>query len=339
VSILSEIGGFTLDTRSGPLQLVHVPWVTRTNLLAHEGMRDASMAEAQEYLRDIVSSQVQRQAARLDPAHPAVLLVHGTLHGASYGAERSALLGQDLVYTRSELSVDAFDYVALGHIHRHQEVGDHPPAVYPGSPERVDFGEEREDKGFVMVEISPGSRDGRVVTWAFRHLPVRRFATLQLRAAGSDPQGDVLRMIERSREVAGAVVRLLVTVAPEAEGQLRPPELRRALRTAGAHHIAAVRLDPEKPESRTRLQLDGQTQMTPLEMLALYLQAKHYPAMEARRLLALAESLMPEALGEIDLHDGLALDSSQRSAELSSVGEMEAGSVEPGRPSPVTAKP
>ena len=103
-----------------------------------------------------------------------------------------------------------------------------------------------------------------------------------------------MRTIERARDVPGAVVRLIVNVAPEAEGQVRPIDLRRALRDAGAYFIAGIKLELEKPTTRARLQLDPSRQLSPLEMLSLYLETKKVPPARAARLIELAKTLMPE---------------------------------------------
>jgi exonuclease SbcD len=297
VWIADTIGRVDIETRAGLLQVVHLPWVTRGHLLAHPQLREATMEQAQQVLLEIVGQEVRRQSDALDPAAPAVLLAHGTLHGATFGSEQSALLGQDLIFTRSDVCAERFDYLALGHIHKHQVVGDHPPAVYAGSPERVDFGEEREQKGYVLVDIDPGARDERPVRWRFQSLPARPFRTLEMRAAGDDPQGDLLRMIALLQNLDGAVVRLIVTVAPEAEGQVRPDELRRALRAAGARMVASVKLVSEAATSRLRLQLDPRQQLTPREMLALYFEAKQVAPERAARLLELARTLEGDGAG------------------------------------------
>ncbi|MCC6626391.1 MAG: exonuclease SbcCD subunit D [Chloroflexi bacterium] len=291
VWIADQIGTVALETRAGLLQVVHLPWLTRAHLMAHPAMREATMEQAHQRLLEIVAEQVRRQAEALHPDAPAVLLAHGTLHGASYGSEQSALLGQDLIFTRTDVCAERFDYLALGHIHKHQIVGDQPPAVYAGSPERVDFGEERETKGYVLVDIEPGRQGERPVHWRFQPLAARPFRTLEMRAAGDDPQGDLLRMIELLRDLDGAVVRLIVTIAPEAEGHVRPDELRRALRAAGARLVAGVKLVSEAAASRLRLQLDPRKQLTPREMLALYLEAKRVAPERAERLLDLARTL------------------------------------------------
>lgn len=48
-------------------------------------------------------------------------------------------------------------YVALGHLHRHQSVHARVPARYSGSPVAVDFGEQDDTKGVVIVDAAPGT--------------------------------------------------------------------------------------------------------------------------------------------------------------------------------------
>jgi exonuclease SbcD len=150
-------------------------------LLTREEYRADSTEELEGRLRERVVAALEAEAATLDPAMPAVLMGHLSLSGASYGSEQSIMLGQDLVLSRGDLQPASFDYIALGHIHKHQQVGPStPPAVYSGSLERVDFGEEREDKGFVLIEITPGAKGERAVRWAFRPVAARPFVTLLL---------------------------------------------------------------------------------------------------------------------------------------------------------------
>ena len=52
-----------------------------------------------------------------------------------------------------------FDYIALGHGHKPytiQNAAGHPYAYNPGSPECVNFGEERYDKGYYLVTVEDG---------------------------------------------------------------------------------------------------------------------------------------------------------------------------------------
>ncbi len=88
-----------------------------------------------------------------------VLAVHQTFESATCGPVGYRFRsGKDVVERRAVPA--AFDYVAAGHIHRHQTLttptADGPFIVYAGSPDRVSFAEADEPKGFVVVEESGG---------------------------------------------------------------------------------------------------------------------------------------------------------------------------------------
>ncbi len=293
----------TLHTRSGPLQIIALPWVTRHALLTKEELRMASFLEIETMLIERVERFLRQAADDLDPALPAVLTVHGTIDGATFGAERQVLLGRDLVYPRSLMALPNVDYVAMGHIHRHQALGDHPPIVYSGSIERIDFGEEDEDKGCVIVDLAAKGE----ARWRFHKLAARPFITIAVDVRGvNDPMQRVLAAIER-RSLHGAVVRVKVEARLEQAELIQTEGVRRALDEAGAHSIAAVAVEIER-SSRGRLGsgdssiLDG---LTPRRALELYLRQKTPPLAEERiaALLAAADELLAEGgvQGQTDL--------------------------------------
>lgn len=80
------------------------------------------------------------------------LMVHG---GETGGGEREA-------HTLFDYSVNAgvfpshFSYVALGHLHRPQQVASAPPVWYSGSPLQLDFGEAGIEKQVLVVDVEPG---------------------------------------------------------------------------------------------------------------------------------------------------------------------------------------
>ena len=68
---------------------------------------------------------------------------HAHLFGAKIGAERFLTMGNDPMHDLQSFDLPSIDYVALGHIHKHQVLHyANPPVVYAGSIDRVDFGEQ-----------------------------------------------------------------------------------------------------------------------------------------------------------------------------------------------------
>src|SRR5207249_307865 len=135
------------------------------------------------------------------------------------GAERQIMLGRDLVLPKSVVSLPGVDYVAMGHIHKHQALGEHPPVVYSGSIERIDFGEEHEDKGCVLVELEKDN-----TRWRFHRLATRPFVTVAVDVRNSpEPQARVATAIEK-HTLNDAVVRVKIDARPDQAAHLRTDE-------------------------------------------------------------------------------------------------------------------
>jgi exonuclease SbcD len=276
-----------IQTRCGPVQVVTVPYPVRSRLLNRSEYRGLSMAELDEALRQIVSDNVEALKAELAPDVPAVLAGHFSVSGAVWGSERGVMLGRDVVVPKSVLADPAFDYVALGHIHKHQNLTQDlpgtPPVVYAGSLERIDFGEEGQDKGFCWVELARGA-----TSWEFVEVKARPFVTIRadVRRA-NDPTQTVLNAIAH-HDVADAVVRLIVHTTPDTEARLRDKDIERAL--IPAHYLAAFIKDTERPE---RVRLGGATpeSLTPAQLLERYLESKSTSPERTQTLLQHAEEI------------------------------------------------
>ena len=291
VTIADRARLYLVETRAGPLQLIALPWVTRHALLTREELRLASFLEVEAMLLQRVDNFLRTTAEQLDPDTPAVLAAHGTIDGATVGVERQIMLGKDLVLPRGMVALPGIDYVAMGHIHKHQVLGEHPPIVYPGSIERIDFGEEHEDKGCVLVEVEKGN-----TRWRFHKLAARPFVTVAVDVRNSpEPQARVALAIEK-RDLRGAVVRVKVEALGEQAALLRTDEIRRQIEDAGAFDVAAIAIDVERA-NRGRLGEAGQDVLeglTPRGALELYLRSKNTPDDRLADLLAAAEELFAE---------------------------------------------
>ncbi|MDA0335503.1 MAG: exonuclease SbcCD subunit D [bacterium] len=231
---------FTLPTRSGPLQVAGLPWPTRHYLRTDEAYRQLPQEDLLREISRLCARQIRDFADSLDPALPAILVGHIAASGAVFsGSERTALIGADPTLLTSDLANPCFDYVALGHVHRHQDLnpGGRPAVVYSGSVERVDFGEERETKGFCVISITHAAGE-RSTTYEFIQTPARPFLTFDVDATGTeDPTTLVLAAITGA-ELAHAVVRIRYTT--DVGQRLDTNVIRQALDEAQAHHVAGI---------------------------------------------------------------------------------------------------
>lgn len=305
VHVGERLGAHVVDTPAGPLQIVSVPWVRRSHFLATEERSGLTIDEINSLIQERMTAAVRALADRLDPSIPAVLAAHVTVSsavvggstrdGVRYGSERSMMLGRDHVLLASSLARPQFDYVALGHIHKYQVVGDHPKMAYAGSLERVDFGEEGDDKGFCVVELDTSLPAGsRLKSFRFQNVNARRFVTVDvtLRSGDQDPTSTVVEEIERIG-VEGAIVKLNIAFPIELQGHLRDAEIRQAL--DGAFYVASVSKQPiERPRNRLGAVYSKGT--APQELLRVYLDTKNVAKDRAAVLMGRAEELMVEEI-------------------------------------------
>lgn len=304
-----KIEAQVVETKRGPVFLGWVPFPVRNRLIAQEEHRGASVEELDRAVETLVSgelAELARQAAEHDM--PRVLVGHFSVSGATYGSERSVMLGRDLVVQKSALADPAWDYVALGHIHKHQNLtageqggggvgensplpagrgaggeGRTPPVVYSGSLERIDFGEEVEDKGFCWLNLARGA-----TSWEFVRVHARPFRTIRVDAREEDnPTAAVIAKIEE-RDIEGAVVRVVIRLREGQEAALRRREIERALEEAES--IAAISTEVER---ETRVAGVGATPeaLTPLEWTERFFVSKNKPPERVRQLLSAAEGL------------------------------------------------
>jgi exonuclease SbcD len=280
-----------IHTRSGPVQVIAVPWITRHVLLTRDETRTASFSEIEAMLLQRLERYLHSVVSELDANVPTVLTMHGTVEGSQVGAERGMTLGHELVLPRSMVGLPAIDYVAMGHIHRHQSLGEHPPIVYAGSIERVDFGERKEDKGCVLVEL-----EKQATRWQFHTLDARPFVSIDVDVRrSSTPQERITAAIQR-HEVQGAVVRVEVQATHEQAMELREDRIRSELYEANAFLVSGIAVEVQR-ESRSRLAEGGQEMMdglTPRRALELYFQAKQVAPERIGVLLAAADELLAE---------------------------------------------
>ncbi|MDP6225138.1 MAG: hypothetical protein QF501_01565, partial [Anaerolineales bacterium] len=285
VIVGSEPAGQVVETRRGPFFLAWMPYPMRNRLLTQERHRGKSVEDLDRALRAAVAMLVEdlaRQAAEHEM--PRVLSGHFSVAEAKLGSERSVMLGRDVAVYNSVLAEPVWDYVALGHIHKHQDVnvGAYPGVVYSGSLERIDFGEEKEPKGFGWVQLARSETE-----WSFVPVDARPFLTIRVDARErDDPTGAVVRAIEK-RDIEGVVVRLIMQLKAEQAPALRDAEIAAALAPAYSHTLARE----VEHEARTRIGGLAAETLTPTELLERYFADKGYEPERVQPLLAAADGI------------------------------------------------
>ncbi|MCS7038565.1 MAG: exonuclease SbcCD subunit D [Anaerolineae bacterium] len=294
VYVLEREEVITLTTRRGQtVQIAAAPYPYISELLSQAAYRGGSVEATNRLITETMTENIRALAAqvRRRPDVPAILVGHFSVDGAELGSERGIMIGRDVTVPRSILADPTWDYVALGHIHKHQDLnpGAHPPVVYAGSVERIDFGEEREPKGWVLAEVSRGRTTYEFVPH-FRR-PARRFVTIDCDCReADDPTAAVLAAIAR-REITDAIVRLRLRLRQEQDALLKEGVIRAAL--APAFDVAGISKDIEWG-ARSRLGgVDVET-LTPLELLRRYFENLKVPGAETERLLADAAAIIRE---------------------------------------------
>jgi exonuclease SbcD len=278
-----------VETRHGPVQVATVPYPVRQRLLAHDEYRGLSIEQLDLAVREIVTDNIEAMAAQLDRDVPAVLTAHLSVSGATYGSERSVMIGRDAVVLKSALIDPAWDYVALGHIHHHQSLNGeaYPPIVYAGSPERIDFGEEGQVKGFCWVELARGE-----TTWEFIQLDARPFVTVRADVRGHPSPLMALQQEIANHDLQGAVVRLILQLQEEQEPLVRDRDVRALL--SDAYFIGGINREVER-EARVRLGSLAPEEMSDRQLLAKYLETKNTDPERAEALLKHADVIFKGA--------------------------------------------
>lgn len=193
---------------------------------------DARTEEISRRLEAAIEALYDKVAGDVGSTTPILFIGHLTTVGAVLGTEVSMRFGWDVAIRASVL--DRFDYAALGHIHRQQQAS--RSAWYAGSPEYMDFGEEGQQKGFLLVDVERG-RDPVVKVIDSEARPMK---TLDVY-----PENDGWRGLPENYE--GHMLRVRVHLTEGGEGtQSDVVRLVRLLRDGGAAHVQSEVITPER---------------------------------------------------------------------------------------------
>lgn len=282
------------DLENVPLQILALPWISRSGFAAILGIQGVDPARLYEQLEEKVIDLVNVWLEKADPALATVLTAHASVQGATYGGERTVMLGGDLVLPGSLVRDPRLDYVALGHIHKPQDLNEnaHPPVIYPGSIERVDFGEAGDQKYFIIAHVKRGDTQ---VEW--RQLKeIRPFIDCFLRLESlEDINAQLNNALPDSSRLEGAIVRLILDYPRDWEAMIDEVSLRQRASNSFEFHL----VKRPQMEARVRLPEDQAVgSLTHLELLDLYWRASHTTPDDHQDLSRLARNIIEEIMEE-----------------------------------------
>jgi DNA repair protein SbcD/Mre11 len=282
-----------IETKRGDVVVGAAPYPIRARIMADINTRGMTVAQQDTELQKILHQLLEDLAVQADDLSddntPRILTGHFTVAGAIWGSERSVMLGRDVQVDLSSLADPRWDYVALGHIHKHQNLTRGregvPAIVYSGSIERIDFGEEGDTKGFCWVNLERGTTE-----WEFMTVDARPMVTLRVDCkTASNPTQKVLDHMKRHL-LRDAVVRLIIQLTPETDNLLKEGSIFDALKRAGVFHVAGIRKEVERHD-RSRLDVSPEG-LTPLELVDIYFKSRDTGGARREELLEKAKAII-----------------------------------------------
>jgi len=265
IHVIDEISLIT----TSEYELVCLPWVHKSQF-------------------DQVSNQIEDLIKKLNPAIPKIFLGHCMISGAKFSSGQPVELGADMLLSKTILLNSGFDYVALGHIHQKQNLNEdnHPPIVYSGSIERVDFGEANEKKYFVIAEIEQGETK---LDW--RELKnIRSYVDLSLELTSKDNIIDQIKEILPEPDLLkGAMIRLVLEYPWAWDSLIDEPAIREL--TKDGFEFRLVKLS--QTETSFRLPKNFVIgKLSETELLDLYWKVSKTPKEEISELNKKAQEIM-----------------------------------------------
>lgn len=264
-----------IPTKSGNLQVITAPWLHKSDFKS-------------------LGDKLPLFYEKINQDSPAILVGHLEVEGSSFGSEKGLALSNDVTVPLSLLTDKKLSYVALGHIHKFQELSKNPPVIYAGSPERIDFGEAKEEKGVVLVElsaISHQSSDKFETNYKFIPTPARKFVSIQIALKGdnANPTQTILDEIGK-HEIKDSIVKVIIDIPADLSQEIEMDKIKKSL--SEANFIAGISRNVERLQRQI---LDGEVEverLTPLEALQKYFESKKYSPGKIKELSRYAGQLL-----------------------------------------------
>jgi exonuclease SbcD len=283
-----ELSRLCPEGKSLDMQLIALPWLSRTGMMTALDLQTRDLDLIYQEMVKKLNNDLDNWVEKADPKFPLVLAAHASVEGAVFGGERSVSLGNDLVLPLALVQNPRLDYTALGHLHKKQDLnkGKHPPVVYPGSIERIDFGEAGDEKYFVIAEVKQGKTK---LDW-HKLKNIRPFVDQYLKLTSKDKITDqIKKALPSSDSLKDAIVRLVLEYPRAWDPLIDEPAIRELVKDSFEFHFV------KQPQSKVRIRLPKDRaigSLSPEELLDQYWKTSQTPEDEIKPLNKLAQEII-----------------------------------------------
>ncbi len=283
-----ELSRLCPEGKSLDLQLIALPWLSRTGMMTALDLQTRDLDLVYQEMIKKLNNDIDSWLEKADPELPILLAAHASVEGAVFGGERSVSLGNDLVLPLALVQNPRLDYTALGHLHKKQDLnkGKHPPVVYPGSIERIDFGEAGDEKYFVIAEVKQGKTK---LDW-HKLENIRPFVDQYLKLTSKEKITDqIKKALPSSDLLKDAIIRLVLEYPRAWDPLIDEPAIRELVKESFEFHFV------KQPQSKVRIRLKKDRvigSLSPEELLDQYWEISQTPEDEIKSLNKLAQEII-----------------------------------------------
>jgi len=232
------------------LYIVRIPWTSNRFLIK----------DKKKWMRETISNVMTTTPPR---AGIRVLILHETIQGSKTEGYQFTSTEE---FSDKDLWADRFDYVISGHIHRYQKI--EPNIYYTGSVDRVDFGERKDPKGFLVLDSIKKTLD-------FIKIPTRDFQEIKFSLSSGISTQEIIDEFN-FYNIKNKVLKIIIKGHSQDIHKLDSLGLRAAF--SQNNLLSGVEFDVIR-EFEQRIS-EMKTELSYPEMLRLYLQQKTLTAVQ-----------------------------------------------------------
>lgn len=262
-----------------------------------------SKEEENQVFTEELSKIVMGLRAECGPLKLSVLMSHYTVPGCNTESGQTQFLAQfEPMLLPETLDAAGFDLVALGHIHRPQQLESCRNTFYSGAVNALNFSDENQERGFWIHELNSPSETDCTSAHTFYRTPAREFLTFRftqtdIEAINYGKIDEVAYNYWRWNNcLNGKIVRVLYSCNEKTHKAFNRAILEKQLYADGAFWVAEI--SPEQVTIGTNKgELSEKTD--PEKNLLLYLNEKGLPDTDIGEIVEAARPIISAATASV----------------------------------------